>query len=113
MNDLDEHLGYDADHDDPSQYCEHGSFIGSWWGPDYLCQWCEDGVSVAEMREIIQARRQREADDIERWADEALRVLQAEASDHRKRARYLCVVVPYIADSDAARRYQALTEVAS
>lgn len=33
--------GYDADRDDPSQYCKHGTFIGSWWGPDYLCGQCE------------------------------------------------------------------------
>lgn len=45
-NELDDQLGYDADHDDPSQFCEHGTFIGSWWGPDYLCHWCEAGVSV-------------------------------------------------------------------
>ena len=47
-SDLDEQLGYDADHDDPRQYCEHGTFIGSWWGPDYLCHWCEMGYSRAE-----------------------------------------------------------------
>lgn len=52
-SDLDEQLGYDADHDDPRQYCEHGTFIGSWWGPDYLCHWCEAGVSVEEMRESL------------------------------------------------------------
>ena len=52
-NELDDQLGYDADHDDPRQYCEHGTFIGSWWGPDYLCHWCEAGVSVEEMRESL------------------------------------------------------------
>ena len=36
-------LGYDADVADPSQYCRHGTFIGSWWGPDYLCGACEMG----------------------------------------------------------------------
>lgn len=36
-------LGYDADVTDASQYCKHGTFIGSWWGPDYLCVWCETG----------------------------------------------------------------------
>lgn len=24
-------------------YCKHGTYIGSWWGPDYLCGYCEDG----------------------------------------------------------------------
>jgi len=36
-------LGYDADVSDPRQYCRHGTFIGSWWGPDYLCSMCESG----------------------------------------------------------------------
>lgn len=53
--DYDEQLGYDADHDDSSQYCQHGNFRGSWWGPDYLCQWCEDGISVEEMHRIQEA----------------------------------------------------------
>lgn len=110
MNDPDEDLGYDADHDDERQFCEHGTFIGSWWGPDYLCQWCEDGTSVTEMRSMILARRQREADEIAAHADTTLQMLHASARDHRERARFLCVVVPYIADSDQARRYQALTE---
>lgn len=39
-------LGYDADVGDPSQYCEHGTFIGSWWGPDYLCANCEMGYDT-------------------------------------------------------------------
>jgi len=42
-DDRDEALGFDADHDDPKQYCRHGTWIGSWWGPDYLCAACETG----------------------------------------------------------------------
>ena len=38
-----ERLGYDADFTDPSQFCRHGTFIGSWWGPDFLCHRCEMG----------------------------------------------------------------------
>ena len=34
---------YDWDRSDDRQYCRHGSFIGSWWGPDLLCHWCESG----------------------------------------------------------------------
>lgn len=45
---LDEQLGYDADHSDPSQYCRHGTFIGSWWGPDILCGLCESGLDPCE-----------------------------------------------------------------
>ena len=44
---LDDELGFDADHNDPRQYCQHGTWIGSWWGPDYLCGACESGVSAA------------------------------------------------------------------
>lgn len=34
---------WDWDRNDKSQYCEHGTFIGSWWGPDLLCGKCEMG----------------------------------------------------------------------
>lgn len=53
---------YDWDQSDDSQYCQHGTFTGSWWGPDLLCQWCEDGVSVAEMRAWRQRQRELRAD---------------------------------------------------
>lgn len=32
---------FDWDKNDPKQYCKHGNFIGSWWGPDILCGECE------------------------------------------------------------------------
>jgi hypothetical protein len=41
-------LGYDADVSDPSQYCRHGTFIGSWWGPDYTCGACESGYEPTD-----------------------------------------------------------------
>lgn len=34
---------WDWDKNDKSQYCRHGNFIGSWWGPDILCGACEVG----------------------------------------------------------------------
>jgi hypothetical protein len=34
---------FDWDRNDDSQYCVHGTFIGSWWGPDLLCPQCELG----------------------------------------------------------------------
>lgn len=34
---------WDWDRNDKSQYCKHGTFIGSWWGPDLMCGKCEDG----------------------------------------------------------------------
>ncbi len=42
-DEINERLGYDADVTDRSQYCKHGTFIGSAWGPDYMCGRCEDG----------------------------------------------------------------------
>lgn len=37
---------WDWDRNDKKQYCEHGTFIGSWWGPDLLCGECESYDSV-------------------------------------------------------------------
>ena len=62
-SETDDILGYDANHNDDSQYCQHGTFIGSWWGPDYLCGWCEDGISVEEMHEIQAAQEKRRVID--------------------------------------------------
>jgi hypothetical protein len=30
-------------------YCVHGTFVGNWAGPDYMCGYCEMGVSVEEL----------------------------------------------------------------
>lgn len=54
-------MSYDEDHSDPRQFCQHGTFIGSWWGPDYMCGLCEDGVTVAEMLQGQAAERVRRA----------------------------------------------------
>ena len=32
---------FDWDRNDDNQYCKHGTFIGSWWGPDLMCLACE------------------------------------------------------------------------
>ena len=110
-SDLDEQLGYDADHNDPSQFCEHGTFIGSWWGPDYLCGWCEMGVSVDEVHAVRAGQRRAEMEAIERDIEHLFGVIERAATNHRERARYLCCAVPYIAESDTVRRYQHLMEV--
>ena len=44
-------LPFDGDLSDPSQRCEHGTFTGSWWGPDYMCGMCESGVSQEDVLE--------------------------------------------------------------
>jgi hypothetical protein len=38
-------------------YCQHGNYTGSWAGPDYMCGWCEAGISAAEAAEIELDRR--------------------------------------------------------
>jgi len=40
-DDYEEGDRWDWDKNDKSQYCKHGSFIGSWWGPDISCFKCE------------------------------------------------------------------------
>jgi hypothetical protein len=42
-----------------SHYCRHGTYVGSWAGPDYLCGPCEDGISDEEWSAICQARAER------------------------------------------------------
>ena len=40
-----------------STHCKHGTFIGNAFGPDYMCFWCEMGVSdeeyEAEMASVL------------------------------------------------------------
>ena len=38
-----EYCEFGWDKSDDSQYCQHGRFIGSWWGPDIVCSDCEFG----------------------------------------------------------------------
>lgn len=51
---------YDEDRSDERQYCVHGTFIGSWWGPDYLCGYCEMGVTTYDLARgaVAQSRQQ-------------------------------------------------------
>lgn len=66
MNDYMPGDEYDWDQSNDSQYCEHGTFIGSHWGPDLMCGWCEDGVSLSEYRQAMErqaAQRRRKLDD--------------------------------------------------
>lgn len=55
---------YDGDTNDPSQYCEHGTWIGSWWGPDILCGLCESGIP---MEELLVARVEESRARLERF----------------------------------------------
>lgn len=40
-DDYEEGDRWDWDRNNNSQYCKHGTFIGSWWGPDIMCFECE------------------------------------------------------------------------
>jgi hypothetical protein len=34
-------------------YCRHGIFVGDPYGPDYMCGWCEDGISDADYEAMV------------------------------------------------------------
>jgi hypothetical protein len=60
-------------------HCKHGTFIGSWAGPDYLCQWCEmpDGDREYDLAQL----RQRRAQLLGPKLDEVLRAMHAAGPD--------------------------------
>lgn len=42
---------------DNPEYCKHGTYIGPWWGPDYLCYWCEEGIDPPPPRKYKEIGR--------------------------------------------------------
>lgn len=58
-NDYTDDDRYDWDRTDSRQYCEHGTFIGSSWGPDLMCGDCEMGYTVKQIErwEVLASRR--------------------------------------------------------
>jgi hypothetical protein len=106
---IDEDLGYDADHEDSSQYCQHGTFIGSWWGPDYLCQWCEDGISAAEMRRILIAERRYEAEQRLAQFDRLVAAFQDQVPERGFQARWATFLLDIAEDRHWAIATEALT----
>lgn len=36
--------GYEGSEGYDPHYCKHGNYVGTWWGPDYMCGPCEDGA---------------------------------------------------------------------
>lgn len=50
---------WDWDRNDPNQFCRHGTFIGSWWGPDILCGQCESGEQDPTLRDMVDANKKR------------------------------------------------------
>ena len=37
-------------------YCHHGSYVGCWAGPDFMCGYCEDGISDADYDAMVERR---------------------------------------------------------
>lgn len=56
---------YEGDH------CPHGVYVGG-CGIDWMCQWCEDGISLAEAKRIVTMERTRATRE---RADRAARLL--------------------------------------
>lgn len=103
---------YDEDLNDARQRCEHGTFIGSWWGPDYLCGYCEDGISVQEMY-AIQAESARWG--AERLVAEAERIAQVMAdalSQHPYSVKVATVLVEYLGADKYAKAWDLVNSPA-
>jgi hypothetical protein len=56
MDDRDDSTDYE--YREPAGYCPHGYYVGG-CGADYMCQHCEDGVSVEEAASIARMGRTR------------------------------------------------------
>lgn len=82
-----------------STHCEHGTYIGYPGGADYLCQWCEDGISLAEMVDIkleqAHNRMLREAEILNAMHD-AIFVTPNSMTDMVKRETWQHVADTYI-----------------
>lgn len=61
----------DPEFRDPNGYCPHGTYVGG-CGIDWMCQWCEDGISLAEAKRIVSAEKTRA---VRERADRAARAL--------------------------------------
>lgn len=101
------YLEYDGDLQDENQRCEHGKFIGSWWGPDILCGYCESGISTEEMeRGHLQGRRYNER-HLLRMMVETIRIIHKEGEvelplliEFQKNVNRLVQVLEEIAEMD-------------
>lgn len=75
-------------------HCEHGSYIGYPGGLDYLCQWCEDGITLEQFLEIRKVdlirHLRRKVDEGERFCE----FFRAERWD--RPGMMIAKVVPYV-----------------
>jgi len=70
-------MNYDEDYDDPRQRCRHGNFIGSWWGPDYMCGDCEMDIIDPSLNDMLKFWHDhiRDIDKGERYVEDFIRRL--------------------------------------
>lgn len=100
-------MSYDHDEDfnDPAQRCKHGTFIGSWWGPDYLCHYCELGYTEEE----FQATIRQEA--IARLTEQLERIIPRIFRDPASLQRIFPAYSPHMADWMVRHTLQHAEEV--
>ncbi|TXH12514.1 MAG: hypothetical protein E6R03_12665 [Hyphomicrobiaceae bacterium] len=100
----------------PSDYCEHGTYVGGWAGPDYLCHYCEMGYTPEEVKwerfERSQARRKERRRDIH-----LIRALIIDVGDTKGRgfcwkATWICELLDRHAERAAARNQFVLDRMA-
>lgn len=71
--------GYDPAHDDPDDdrnYCVHGRYIGPPGGIDYICGYCEEGITREEFEEMLHEAFLHRAAKQEEDFDKMVRVCQ-------------------------------------
>lgn len=73
---------------DESGECEHGTYVGG-CGIDWICGWCEDGISAREVSEIY-ARRAIARD---RETVRTIRGLARVLREHEKSEEYIAQAI--------------------
>lgn len=99
---------YDEDLNDERQRCPHGTFIGSWWGPDYICGYCEDGISVEEMYEIQAASARWGAEHLLAEGERLAEALTNALVGLPYQVRYAQVLVEYLSADKYARAWDLI-----
>ena len=77
-----------------SCYCEHGTYIGTPYGADHICGYCEDGVTIEELHAQHREAQKREALAhlflLNDWLQHACRMLAEDSSPSIRRAAERC-----------------------
>lgn len=80
---------YDGDH------CEHGKYVGG-CGIDWMCEWCDLGISASEAKRIVTAEKTRRtrvrADNAARVLNDLLKIRECTgtfAAEMAERSSYI------------------------